>query len=76
MLEFFDPLMKGMTAASGLGLIGLMLIRTTPRGDWKIVGLEAGPVFDPKEARTAKYVTCAFVFCVVAVMLRTLGAVI
>ena len=78
MVEFFaylDPLLKGMSAAIGIGLIGLMLVRTDARGRFKIVGLEAGPVFAPSMKQTGRWLAYGFIVCVGLMILRTFGAV-
>jgi hypothetical protein len=75
-LAFLDSICKGMATASGLGLIGLMIVRINPRGRFKLVGFEPGPVFDPKMKHTARQVTIAFAVCVGILMVRTFFAVV
>jgi hypothetical protein len=70
-----DPILKGMTAITGLWLMGLMVVRTNARGKWKIIGLEWGPVFDPKMQKTAWRVALAFAVAVLLVAVRTFCAI-
>ncbi|HYF48918.1 MAG TPA: hypothetical protein VEJ63_05915 [Planctomycetota bacterium] len=70
MLNYFDPLLQGMSTALGLGLVGLLVLRTNARGKVKILGLEHGPLFQPTMQKTGRLLTIAFVVCVALVMLR------
>jgi hypothetical protein len=73
--QIFDAVLKGMSTASGLGLIGLMLVRTRPRGGFRIIGFEHGPVFDPQLAPAGRRIAWGFMICVGLLMLRTFVAV-
>ena len=76
LFQFLDPLLKGMSTAMGLGLVGLMLVRTDARGRFKIVGLDGGPVFPPSMKKAGRWLTYGFIACVGLIVLRTFGAVI
>jgi len=69
-LPFLDPLLEGMSAAFGIGLVGLMVLRTDARGRIKIIGLEWGPLFQPSMQKTGRILTLAFVACVALVIMR------
>ena len=70
--EFIDVFLRGMVTLSGLGLIGLTLIRTNARGQWSIVGLECKDVFDPRNARHGEMVSWLFGIGVFLVVVRCL----
>ena len=76
LFEFLDPVLQGIAAGSGVGLIGLMLVRTTPRGALRIVGLEPEPLFDPRVAKAGRRMALLFGICVFVVVVRTFGAVV
>ena len=71
-----DGVLKALSAVTGLWLMGLMVLRTNARGRWRVVGLELGPVFDPKMTQTGHKVALAFVVTVGLVMLRTFVSVV
>jgi hypothetical protein len=68
-----DVTLKAMTALCGMGLAGLAVVRITPRGRWKMIGAEIGPLFDPKHAKTARTVAWVFSVLVMVMMLRSGG---
>lgn len=68
-----DWVLRAMAALSGIGLAGLIVVRTTPRGRWKLIGMEGGPLFDPKTAKVACMVAWTFAFLVVLVLARAGG---
>jgi len=73
-LQFFDPMLQGMSVAVGLGLVGLLVLRTNARGRVKILGLEHGPLFQPSMQKTGRILTIAFVACVALVIMRWAAA--
>jgi hypothetical protein len=76
LFQYLDPLLKGMSTAMGVGLIGLMLVRSDARGRFKVVGLEAGPLFAPSMKQTGRWLGYGFIACVGLMILRTFGAVV
>jgi hypothetical protein len=73
--EFLDFALKSFVTLSGIGLIGMMVLRTDARGRFKMIGFEQGPVVQPKWAPRAKAVACAFAIAVVVVLARSSGGI-
>ena len=65
-----DVSLRAITALCGMGLAGLAVVRITPRGRWKLIGAEIGPLFDPKYAKVARTVAWTFSVLVMVMMLR------
>jgi len=70
MLESLDPIIKSLAASSGIGLIGMLLVRTTARGGWKIMGFEPGPIVEPQMKKWAVALTWIFATVAFLGMLR------
>lgn len=68
-----DVTLKALTALCGMGLAGLAVVRVTPRGKWKLIGAECGPLFDPKHAKVARTVAWTFAFLVLVTLARSGG---
>jgi len=70
LVQWFDPGLKALAALSGLGLAGMMVVRTTPRGKWKIIGFEPEPLFDPRTVHVARMLAWAFGIFLVMLLAR------
>ncbi|HYG76730.1 MAG TPA: hypothetical protein VEK08_17125 [Planctomycetota bacterium] len=68
--ELFDSGLKTLAALSGIGLCGLMVVRTTPRGDWKLIGWQTDHIFEPKMVKFGRIVAWAFAIFVVMILAR------
>ena len=66
-----DFALKTLAIVCGAGLAGLAIVRVTPRGKWKLIGTELGPLFDPKYAKVARTVAWAFSVLVMVLMVRS-----
>jgi hypothetical protein len=66
-------LLRTFVTLSGMGLIGMMVVRTNARGKMRIIGLEHGPLFHPRFAAVAKWVALAFGIGVLLVMQNPYG---
>jgi hypothetical protein len=69
----WDALVKLMVTVNGLGLVGMMVVRTNARGKMRIIGLEHGPLFHPRWAGTAKWLALAFAIGVLVVAQNPYG---
>ena len=68
-----NDLLKTFVTLSGMGLIGMMVVRTNARGKMRIIGLEHGPLIHPRFSGAARWVALAFAIGVLLVAQNPYG---
>jgi len=61
-MDLLDFVLKSLVSISGIGLVGMMVVRTNARGRMKLVGLDAATLFDPRLKNQGQQM--AWAFCV------------